>query len=155
MKLAVVQVRGTMGMTKQLKDTLRMLKLPKSHSCVVVAATPSSIGMLNKLKDYITWGEITAETFTILLTKRARFVGNKPLTPELFKEKAKEDITTFAKEFLDGKKSLKDVPGLKPYFRLKPPRHGFERGGIKKPYSMGGALGYRKEAINDLIQRMI
>jgi large subunit ribosomal protein L30 len=32
---------------------------------------------------------------------------------------------------------------------------GFERGGIKKPFSMGGSLGYRKNKINELIRRMI
>jgi large subunit ribosomal protein L30 len=40
-------------------------------------------------------------------------------------------------------------------FRLSPPRGGFERKGIKTPFTMGGALGNRKEKINDLIKRMI
>lgn len=155
MKIAVVQIRGTMGMQQQLRDTLRLLKLPKSHSCVVVSGTPSSLGMLNLLKDYTTWGEIDPETFKLLLEKRGRFVGNKPLTLELFKRSANQDIDAFVQDFFADKKTLKDVPGLKTYFRLKPPRHGFERGGIKKPYSMGGALGYRKKDINDLIRRMI
>ncbi|MEM2121572.1 MAG: uL30 family ribosomal protein [Candidatus Woesearchaeota archaeon] len=40
-------------------------------------------------------------------------------------------------------------------FRLNPPRKGFERKGIKKPFNLGGAYGYRAEKINDLIRRMI
>lgn len=44
---------------------------------------------------------------------------------------------------------------LKPFFRLAPPKGGFERGGIKKPFKNGGALGNRNEKINDLIKRMI
>ncbi|MFT4312017.1 MAG: uL30 family ribosomal protein [Candidatus Woesearchaeota archaeon] len=43
----------------------------------------------------------------------------------------------------------------KKYIRLAPPRQGFERKGIKKPFSVGGALGDRKEAINDLLKRMV
>jgi large subunit ribosomal protein L30 len=39
--------------------------------------------------------------------------------------------------------------------RLAPPRKGFERKGIKVPFTSGGALGDRKEAINDLVKRMI
>ena len=44
---------------------------------------------------------------------------------------------------------------IKKYFRLNPPRKGFGRKGIKHPYQSGGALGYRGEAINDLIKRMV
>ena len=40
-------------------------------------------------------------------------------------------------------------------FHLSPPRKGFERRGIKVLFSSGGALGYRKEKINELIRRMV
>lgn len=40
-------------------------------------------------------------------------------------------------------------------FRLHPPRGGYERKGIKVPFSLGGALGYRGAAINNLITRML
>ena len=40
-------------------------------------------------------------------------------------------------------------------FSLHPPRGGFGRKGIKKPFSSGGALGNRKEKMNDLIMKMI
>lgn len=40
------------------------------------------------------------------------------------------------------------------YF-LAPPKKGFERKGIKKPFTVGGALGYRADKINDLISRMV
>ena len=39
-------------------------------------------------------------------------------------------------------------------FRLHPPKKGWERKGIKKPYNSGGALGYRGVEINSLIKRM-
>ena len=53
------------------------------------------------------------------------------------------------------KKELKDVPGLKLFFKLRPPEGGFERKGVKHPFSMGGVLGYRKEKINELLMRML
>ena len=71
------------------------------------------------------------------------------------KLKIKCSMNEFVKEFFENKKSFKDIPGLKRFFRLTPPLKGFERGGIKKPFSLGGALGYRKDNINDLIKRMI
>lgn len=39
--------------------------------------------------------------------------------------------------------------------RLNPPKGGFERKGIKIPFSKGGAIGDRKEKINELIRKMI
>ena len=64
-------------------------------------------------------------------------------------------MDAFVKDFMAGKIELKNVPGLKPFFRLNPPVKGFDRKGIKVPFSLGGALGYRKEKINDLIKRMV
>ncbi|MCB9358584.1 uL30 family ribosomal protein [Candidatus Woesearchaeota archaeon] len=37
---------------------------------------------------------------------------------------------------------------------MHPPRGGFERKGIKKSFSIGGALGYRGDKINELIVKM-
>src|SRR3989344_5510737 len=95
------------------------------------------------------------ETFKLLLEKRGKLPGHKPLTSDYLKEKLKSDFDSFAQDFMSFKKELKDIPGLKKFFRLNPPTHGFDRKGIKVPYSLGGALGYRKEKINDLVKRMI
>ena len=73
------------------------------------------------------------------------------LEESYFTEKTKLTFDEFTKQFFSSKKSLKDISGLKQFFRLKPPVKGFERGGIKKPFILGGALGYRKEKINDFI----
>jgi len=43
----------------------------------------------------------------------------------------------------------------KKFFRLNPPRGGFERKGIKIPFSQKGALGYRGVKINALIKKML
>lgn len=46
-------------------------------------------------------------------------------------------------------------PSSKKFYSLHPPRGGFERKGIKKPFNLKGALGYRGDKINDLIKKMI
>ncbi len=46
-------------------------------------------------------------------------------------------------------------PSAKKFFSLHPPRGGFERKGIKKPFKLKGALGFRGDKINDLIKKMI
>ncbi|MDP1728873.1 MAG: 50S ribosomal protein L30 [archaeon] len=155
MKIAIVQVRGVIRTNQRVKDTLRMLKLPKKNSCVLVDANPSYKGMIEFIKDFVTWGEIDESVVLELIQKRGKIVGSKPLTEQYVKEKTGMALPAFVKEFYNGTKKLKDVPGMKPYFRLKPPTKGYERGGVKVPFSMGGALGYRKEYINDLVKRML
>jgi len=118
--------------------------------------------MLHKVKDWVTWGEINRETLIELLRRRGRIPGNKPLTEEYLREKL--GISSFeelADKLLRGEimlHKLKDKRThtwiIKPVFRLHPPRGGF-RGSIKKPYGAGGELGYRGEAINELIKRML
>jgi len=80
--------------------------------------------------------------------------GNKKITDAFLKEKGFHSWKDFLKAIGGEKVELKKL-GIKPVFRLKPPKKGFGRRGIKKPYSIGGALGYRASDINDLISRMI
>ena len=154
-RIAVIRVRGTCGVRTPIEHTMKHLHLYRKNSCIVITNTPVYVGMLKIAKDYITWGEIEEETFKMLLSMRGKLPGNKRLTEDYIKEKLKLGINDFSKDFFSFKKELKDIPGLKLFFRLSPPRKGFERGGIKKPFSLGGALGYRKEKINELIIRMI
>lgn len=154
-RVAVIRIRGEVHVDRDVLTTLKMLRLFKKHNCVIVPDTPHYIGMINKVKDHVTWGEIDEPTLKLLLEKRARLVGKHKLTNEYLKDKLKVDVDHLAKEIFSGSKEIKDIPGMKLFFKLHPPLHGFESGGIKKPFSLGGSLGYRKETINDLLRRMI
>ena len=109
-KLAIILIRGFIGMKKEVKDTFFMLGLRKKLSCAVLEDTPVARGMLKKCKDFSTFGVLS------------------------------EDVEKMLKNNI---------------VHLHPPRGGFERKGIKTPFVSGGALGDRKEKINDLIKRMI
>lgn len=154
-KIGVVRIRGVINIRKEIEDTFRKLKLYRKNSCAVIDNRKVYIGMLKKIKDYATWGEIDKETFKKLLLERGRIYGNKPINENYIKEKTKIDVDEFVNQFFDSKKKLKDIHGLKTFFRLKMPVNGFEKKGIKVPFSMGGVLGYRKDKINDLLKRMI
>ena len=152
--IAIVRIRGLVNVKHTIADTMKILKLFKKNYCVIVPSTSSLIGMMDKIKDYVTMGEIDEATLMELLQKRGRVAGNKRLTADYLKSN-KLTFESLAKELLAGKKRMKDVPGAKSFFRLSPPRGGFERKGIKHSFSAGGVLGYRKAAINDLIRRML
>ena len=140
MKIAVVLVRGLVGVRKPVKDTLRMLGLTRKNHCVVVEDTPSLMGMIKKVKDYTTFGTITEDNFAELLAKRG----------ELYKGRLQDRKGKYSYKTLEinGKH-------YKPYFRLKPPAKGFGRKGIKMSFKLGGALGDRGEEMNNLIKNMI
>ena len=90
--IAIIRIHGKSGLKKGIRDTLDMLKLYKKHNCVIVKNTQSNVGMIKKVKEYVTWGEINEETFIELLTKRGRLARKKNLTDEYTKEKLNLDI---------------------------------------------------------------
>ncbi|ACV24494.1 50S ribosomal protein L30 [Methanocaldococcus fervens] len=154
MAYAVIRVRGRIGVRRDIADTLKMLRLHKVNHCVIVPETETFKGMLQKVKDYVTYGEINKETLVKLILKRGRLPGNKRVNEEIIKELTGMDVEELAEKIIKGEIKLKETP-LKPVFRLHPPRKGFERKGIKKPFSVGGALGYRGEKINELLEKMM
>ena len=150
---AVIRIRGRTGIKRNLADTLDMLNLTRISHAVVIPETPSYKGMLQKAKDYITWGEISEDTFKELVSERGRLPGNKRVTDEYVKENTDYDsVDALAVAIYNQETTLKEV-GLKPIFRLNPPRKGYES--TKKPYHEGGSIGYRSEKINELLEKMI
>ena len=144
----VVRVRGGIHSRHDIQETLRELHLTRANHATVIPEEPSFQGMLMAAQGYVTWGEAEAATVQALLTARGETrTGGKlsgshdgvPGVPEL------------AASVLG--KGLARVKSLKPLVRLAPPKGGWKS--TKKPYSLGGALGYRGRAINDLVQRMI
>lgn len=125
-KIAIIRIRGGVGIKSEIRDTLTMLRLYRKNYCVVVDDKPEIVGMINKVKDYVTYGEIDETVLKLLTEKRGAKTKDK-----------------------DGKEVMKK------FFRLSPPRKGFERKGIKVSFKAGGALGYRGTKINDIIKRMV
>ena len=155
-RIAIVRVRGRVHVRGEIEDTLKLLNLKRVNHCVVIDDRPQYKGMIGKINDYVTWGEIEKDTLTGLLSSRGILDGNIKLTDEFMKDNSKyASIPEFSDSFMKFKSELKDISHLKHFFRLSPPEKGYERGGIKHPYSTGGALGYRGNAINDLLNRMM
>jgi len=152
--LAVVRIRGIINVRKEVEDTLRMLNLQRNCHATLIDDRPSFLGMLRKAQNIVTWGEVSKETISLLLKKRGRTIGDTPLTDEYAKKIGYKSLDDLADAIYNLKVMLKDLPGVKPVFRLHPPRKGF-KGSIKKSYRAGGEAGYRGEAINDFIRRMV
>ncbi len=157
---AIIRIRGRVDVPPDVKYTLKLLRLHKKfHLVIYPADQPGLQGMLQKVKDWVTWGEIDYDTLVELLRRRGRTIGNKPLTDEFVNEQLSRygiigGIHGLAKALIEGKVKLHKLEMIKPVFRLHPPRGGFKKS-TKRPYNDGGELGYRGPAINELIRRML
>lgn len=121
-QLAVIRLRGRTGIRQDVEDTFAHLNLHRINNCVILEESPVVLGMLRKVKDHVTWGQVDADVLKALKEKRGKHgVGKEH----------------------------------KPVFRLSPPKGGLGRRGIKAAFANSGALGNRREKINDLIKKMI
>lgn len=133
-----VRLKGDVGVSKKTKDTLKILNLNKKFSCIVVPETDSYKGMLKKVKNMVTWGEINENILLKLIKKRGKNIEKK--------------LEKMGYKDLDELVNTKNF-NIKTTFNLSPPSRGFKKN-LKEIYPKG-ALGYRGEKINQLLKKMI
>lgn len=154
MVYAAIRVKGIVNVKPDIKRTLELLRLNRVNHCTLLEENKIYKGMLQAVKDYITWGEINKETLSKLINSRGFLVGDKTITGEYLKSATPYDsIEKLSQAIINNKFKFKEIPEVKPLFRLSPPQKGYE--GIKRSYKKGGALGYRGKDINKLIERML
>ena len=153
-KLAVIKLRSAINARGDVRDAMEMMGLTRVNHCVLVDDDPSHLGTLQKVKDYVTWGEINKDTLEKLLRKRGRLVGDRRVTDEALKSGAKaQTISDLVSAVSSGEMRFDEINGLKKVFRLHPPRGGYKS--TKRPVRDLGDLGYRGERINELVISMI
>jgi len=152
--LAVVRVRGVSDIHREIKETMNLLRLQRNCHATLIDDRPAYLGMLQKAQSYLTWGEISKETLVHMLTKRGRLEGNRKLTDEYAQKISKKSLNDLAEALVKGEIEFRSLPSVKPVFRLHPPSKGY-KGKVKRSYASEGATGYRGEAINKLVEKMI
>ncbi len=151
---AVIQVRSLINIRKDIRRTLELLRLNRVNHCIILHEDAITKGMLQKVKDYVTWGEIKPEVLARMILTRGRLEGGSTISPAYIKSNTEfETPLDFSKAVVNGKLRYSSLENVKPLFRLHPPIKGYE--GIKRAYNVGGALGYRGDNINDLVLRML
>ena len=138
--LAIIRIRGDTGVKEDINRTAELLRLNRINHLVLVDDNAVTRGMLQKVKDYVTWGEIDSDTLEILLK-------------ELKEKTGFSSYREMSDALMEGKIKFKDIKDVVPVIRLNPPYRGYEA--IKIPYNAKGSSGYRGKAINNLIRRMI
>jgi large subunit ribosomal protein L30 len=149
----VVRIKGQADVPHWATTTMTLLKLDKKYRATILPAKDNTLGMLNKVKHYITWIELDEDLAKDLLNKKARKSGYQKITPEDLKELGFNSIDELAKALAEGKATLSKLKPLKPWFALSPPRHGFKRS-TKRLAGQNGILGLNKD-LGTLVRRMI
>ena len=139
----IIRISGLVKVNRDIEEALDRLKLRRKYAAVLINSNDKNIkGMLDKVKFFVAYGEIDKPTLIKLLKSRAKSIKGE-------KVEVKIDAEKVAEEIISGK-DLRDL-GLKPFFRLHPPRKGI-KSKIQYPK---GVLGNNKKDINKLIERML
>lgn len=151
---AVVQLRGEVNMSHDVRDTLSMLNLHSVNHATLIPDTETYRGMVTKINDYVAFGEPSAEIVSLLLARRGSPAeGEGDIDDEWVGEHTDyDDLDSLAEALIAEETTLREQ-NLAPVLRLHPPRGGHK--GIKHPVKEGGQLGrHSTEAIDELLEAM-
>jgi len=149
----VVRIRGQVDVPSWARTTLRLFKLDKKYRATIIPAKENTLGMLNKIKHYISWIEIDDSLAKELLEKKGRKSGYQKISESDLKQLGFNSIDELASALSEGKAAMSKLKPLKPWFALSPPKHGFKRS-TKRMYDQKGILGENKE-LGELVRRMM
>jgi ribosomal protein L30/L7E len=74
--ICVIRIKGQVKINKEVSETLNRLKLKKKYSCVVLEPTKENLGMINKVRNQVAFGEISEEMHKKLVEKRKTKIKN-------------------------------------------------------------------------------
>jgi len=151
--LLVVRIKGQINVPRDVENTLKRLRLYRKNTASLVNGEENILGMLKKCMHYISWSEVNSDIIEELIRKRGRKEGDKPVTDEDAKLWGYDNLTLLAEALARGEVKLKDLKGLKPFFRLNSPKGGFKRT-TKRLFSQGGILGENPK-LPELVKSML
>ncbi len=149
----VVRIKGQADCPYWATTTMKLLNLEKKYRATIVPSKDTTMGMLDKVKHYVSWHEVDVTMVKELLEKKARKSGYKKVNSEDIAAIGYKTIDELATSLVEGKIALSKLSPLKPWFALAPPRHGFKRS-TKKLYGQKGVLGKNKD-LSTIVRNMI
>ena len=151
---ALVQLRGEVNMSQDVRDTLQMLNLHSTNHVTFVPETDTYRGMITKVNDYVAFGEPSADVVATLIERRGEAAeGDADVDDAWVADNTDyDDVASLAEALVDEETTLREQ-GLSPVVRLHPPRGGHD--GIKHPVVEGGQLGrHETDDIDSLLEAM-
>ena len=149
----VVRIKGQADCPYWATTTMTLLKLDKKYRATILPAKENTLGMLNKVKHYVSCIELDANLAKELIDKKARKDGYQKITAADLKELGFASTEALGSALAEGKATLSKLKPLKPWFALAPPKHGFKRS-TKKLYGQKGVLG-QNDGLATLVRNMM
>ncbi|MDD5192311.1 MAG: uL30 family ribosomal protein [Candidatus Nanoarchaeia archaeon] len=75
--IVIIRISGMVKINRFIEDTLYRMRLRRKYACVVIKPTKDILGMLEKVRHYVAYGEINKETYEKLLKARGKKVDGK------------------------------------------------------------------------------
>jgi large subunit ribosomal protein L30 len=150
----VVNLRGLVNTRSPIKTTLEQLSIARRFNATIVPDNEVYRGMLNLSKDHVAWCRIDQPLAEKLLRARSeRSTGVKFSEQELEEKNELHSFSELANGLESGAVKLNEMHGMRPFFRLNPPRGGFKRS-TRRQFRDGGILGQNEE-LPKLIEKML
>lgn len=74
--IAVIRIRGMVGVDRNVEETFNRLRLKRKYSCVVLEPTKENLGRIKKVENLVAFGGINEETYKKLVEKRKTKIKN-------------------------------------------------------------------------------
>jgi len=149
----VVNLHGKINSSAPVRKALEELRVERKFTATVVPDDPSTAGMLGLCKDYVAWTPLDSELLTTLLEKRGMVSESRRLGDEALARLGFKEHRELAEKILKENARLSSVKGVRPFFRLSPPRGGF-KASLRRQYTEKGVMG-RNPKLPEIVRRMI
>jgi len=151
--LLVVNLHGKINSTKAVRETLEELKLERRYTATVVPNDGPTLGALKSCKDFIAWTALDKPTLASLLEKRGMVSESRHLDRDSLARLGHGGYEELADKIQKEGLRLSAVEGIRPFFRLNPPRGGFKKS-LHRQFSEGGMLGNNPK-LAEVVGRMM
>lgn len=136
--ILVIRISGMVDVNADIEETMSRLRLRRKYAAVLIKDNSHNRQILETLRNHVSYGSVSPAVIEALIKHRGVALKGKKIDAKQIAEM----IST---------KNAEDL-GMKPFFRLHPPRGGIES---KKHAGIGkGVLGENKD-IGALVRRML
>jgi len=151
--LLVVNLHGKIDSSAPVRKALSELKVERRFSASVVPDDGPTTGMLRLCKDFVAWGPVDLKLLVELLKRRGMVTESRRLDAAALSALGFKKHEELASKIMKGEARLSSFEGLRPFFRLHPPKGGF-KASSRRQASERGILG-NNPRLAELVKRMI
>ena len=150
----VVNLHGRINSSAPVRKALGELKVERKFTATLVPDDVQAIGMLKLCKDYLAWCPVDSELLTTLLEKRGMATESRRLGEEALAKLGVKKHGELAEKILKGNVRLSSMEGIRPFFRLSPPRGGF-KGSMRRQYTEKKGILGNNPKLPEIVRRMV